>query len=107
MLPHSDDRPGRPKTESYLAQDAADILPTDHEPRMIKVFHNLVKSVGNLFVLLRIAAAKLGILLAEDQRLMRLERRLVVQALRVSICMQKAQEEPKQKVEKPSSPESY
>lgn len=105
MTPHSDDRPGWLK--SYLAQDAADVLPTDHEPRVIKVVHNLVKSVRNLFVLLQIAAAKLGILFAEEQRLLRLERRFVVQALRVGICMQEAQEEPKQNVEKPSSPEFY
>lgn len=103
-MPHSDDRP---KSESYLAQDAADVLPAGHETRVIKVVHNLVKSVWNLFVLFQITAAKLGILFAEAQRLLRLERRLVVQALWVGICMQEAQEEPKQKVEKPSSPESY
>lgn len=44
-MPYGDDRPDGPKTKSYLAQDAADVLPADHEPRVIKVVHNLVKSV--------------------------------------------------------------
>lgn len=107
MMSHSDDRSDWPRAESYLAQDAANVLPTDHEPRVIKVVHNLVKSLWNLFVLLQIAAAKLGIIFAEAQRLLRMERWLVVQALRVGICMQEAQKEPKQKVEKLSTPKSY
>lgn len=108
MMPHSDDRPGWPKSsQSYLAQDAADILSTDQEPRVIKVVHNLFKSAWNLFVLLQVTAAKLGIIFAEAQRLLRMERRLVVQTLRVGICVQEVQEEPKQKVKKLGTPESY
>lgn len=44
-MPHRDDRPDCPKAESYLAQDAANVLPADHEPRVIKVVHNVVKSL--------------------------------------------------------------
>lgn len=69
---------------SYLAEDAAQVFAAGHEARLVKVLHDLVESGGHLLVLRRVAASELGVLLAEGQRLMRLERRLVVQTLRVA-----------------------
>lgn len=73
----------------------------------------MVESLGNLVVPVQIAAAKLGILLAEDQGLLWLERGLVVQALWVGSCLLGAQQQQQQQqqeklaegVEKPGSPE--
>lgn len=69
---------------SYLAEDAAQVFAAGDEARLVEVLHDLVESDGHLLVLRRIAAPELGVLLAEGQRLVRLERRLVVQALRVA-----------------------
>lgn len=69
---------------SYLAEDAAQVLAAGDEARLVKVLHDLVEPDGHLLVLGRVAASKLGVLLAEGQRLLRLERRLVVQTLRVA-----------------------
>lgn len=69
---------------SYLAEDAAQVFAAGDEARLVKVLHDLVESNGHLLVFGRVAASELGVLLAEGQRLLRLERRLVVQALRVA-----------------------
>lgn len=69
---------------SYLAEDAAQVFAAGDEARMVEVLHDPVEPDGHLLVLGRVAASELGVLLAEGQRLLRLERRLVVQTLRVA-----------------------
>lgn len=69
---------------SYLAEDAAQVFAAGDEARLVEVLHDLVESNGHLLVLGHVTASKLGVLLAESQRLLRLERRLVVQTLRVA-----------------------
>lgn len=69
---------------SYLAEDAAQVFAAGSEARLVEVLHDLVESGCHLLVLGRVAASELGVLLAEGQRLLRLERRLVVQTLRVA-----------------------
>lgn len=69
---------------SYLAEDAAQVLAAGDEARLVKVLHDPVESNGHLLVLGRVAASELGVLLAEGQRRLRLEWRLVVQTLWVA-----------------------
>lgn len=69
---------------SYLAEDAAQVLAAGDEARLVKVLHDLVESNGHLLVLGRVTASELGVLLAEGQRRLRLEWRLVVQTLWVA-----------------------
>lgn len=69
---------------SYLTEDAAQVPAAGHITRMVEVLHDLVIADGDLLVFFHVAASKLGVLLAEDQRLQRLERRLVVQTLGVA-----------------------
>lgn len=60
---------------------------------MIEVVHDLVEALWNLVIPVEVTASKLGILLAEEQGLRRLEWRLVVQALWVGISLQRDQED--------------
>lgn len=69
---------------SYLAEDAAQVFAAGDEARMVKVLHDLIESDGHLLILGRVTASKLGVCLAEGQRLLWLERRLVVQTLWVA-----------------------
>lgn len=69
---------------SYLAEDAAQVPAAGHVTRMVEVLHDLVIADGYLLIFFHVAASKLGVLLAEDQRLQRLKRRLVVQTLGVA-----------------------
>lgn len=69
---------------SYLTEDAAQVPAAGHVTRMVKVLHDLVIADADLLIFFHVAASKLGVLLAEDQRLQRLKRRLVVQTLGVA-----------------------
>lgn len=72
------------KCFSDLAEDASYVLGTGYVAWMVKVFHDAVKADWYLLVFLHIAASKLGILLTEEQWLLGLEWRLVVQTLGVT-----------------------
>lgn len=72
------------KCYSYLAEDAAYVLAAGDISRMVEVLHDGVKLDRYLPVPFHIAASKLGVLLAEDQWLPGLKRRLVVQTLGVT-----------------------
>ncbi len=60
---------------------------------MIEVVHDLIEALGYLVIPVQVTASKFGVLLAEEQGLRRLERRLVVQALWVGISMLRDQED--------------
>lgn len=70
---------------SYLAEDAAYVSTAGHITRVVEVLHDGVEADSDLLVFLQITASKLGVVLAEDQRLLRLKRRLVVQTLGVRV----------------------
>lgn len=70
---------------SYLAEDAAYVFTTGHVTRVVEVLHDGVEAHSDLLIFLQITASKLGVVLAEDQWLLRLERRLVVQTLGVRV----------------------
>lgn len=73
------------KCFSHLTQDAAYVFATRDVTRMVKVFHDAVEALWNLFILLQITASKLGVLFAKCQWLPGFERGLVVQTLRVTV----------------------
>lgn len=70
---------------SYLAEDAAYVFTTGYITRVVEVLHDGVEAGSNLLIFLQITASKLGVVLAEDQWLLRLKRRLVVQTLGVRV----------------------
>ena len=72
------------KCFSDLAEDASYVLGTGCVAWAVKVFHDAVKADWYLLVFLHIAASELGILLTEEQWLLGLEWRLVVQTLGVT-----------------------
>lgn len=60
---------------------------------MIEVVHDLIEALGYLVIPVQVTASEFGVLLAEEQGLRRLERRLVVQALWVGISLLRDQED--------------
>lgn len=60
---------------------------------MIEVVHDLIEALGYLVIPVQVTASKFGVLLAEEQGLRRLERRLEVQALWVGISLLRDQED--------------
>lgn len=50
---------------------------------MVKVLHDRIETASDFLIFLQIAASKLGVILAEDQWLLGLKRRLVIQTLGV------------------------
>lgn len=70
---------------SYLAKDAAYVFITGYITRVVKVLHDSIEADSYFLIFLQITASKLGIILTEDQWLLGLKRRLVVQTLGVRV----------------------
>lgn len=66
---------------SYLAKDAAYVFITGYITRVVKVLHDRVEAASYFLIFFQITASKLRIILTEDQWLLGLKRRLVVQTL--------------------------
>lgn len=70
---------------SYLAKDVAYVFTTSCVTRMVKVLHDGIEPDSYILIFLQITASKLWIFLTEAQRLLWLERRLVVQTLGMTV----------------------